>query len=255
MSATHTRELQARGYTVFESIYDPEWVAQIRAEIEGIHAELGHPRCFAPDNQELSPGVNLCAAGMAVRRLLQMRPRWAASILQPEVVAAMRGALGHDMVLEIAGCVVSDDSRPFFGWHMHVGGVDDGEYRKREQWPTVTNQVQRVMTLTYLQDLNEDNGPMLILPRKLGDPAAPPHDLDAESWDGQVELRVPAGSLVAVDECTWHAVRPKRGPGLRIFLGLAYAARDAPVGGWADDEIGELATLPQSSELLRSLLR
>jgi ectoine hydroxylase-related dioxygenase (phytanoyl-CoA dioxygenase family) len=253
-SAAHTRELQERGYTVFESIYDPEWVAQVRAEIEGIHAELGSPRCYTPGNQELRPGVNLCAAGMAVRSLLSLRPRFAADLIKPEVAAAMRGALGQDMVLEVAGCVVADHSRPFFGWHMHVGGVDDGEYRKHDSWPTVSK-MQRVMTLTYLQDLTDDNGPILILPRRIGDPTAPPQDPDAGSWDGQVELRVRAGSLVAVDECTWHAVRPKRSPGLRIFVGVSYAARDAPVGGWADERVGELGELEQSSELLRSLMR
>lgn len=253
-SAAHTRELQERGYTVFESIYDPEWVARVRAEIEGIHAEVGSPRCYTPGNQELRPGIHLCAAGLAIRRLVRLRPRLAANIIKPEVAAAMRGALGDDMVLEVAGCVVSDDSRPFFGWHMHVGGIDDGEYRKRDHWPTIGT-TQRVMTLTYLQDLTDDNGPMLILPRKVGDSTAPPQDLDAGSWEGQVELRVPAGSLVAVDECTWHAVRPKRGSGLRIFVGLGYAARDAPVGGWADDQIAELGGLEQSSELLRSLMR
>jgi hypothetical protein len=254
VEAAHTGELLERGYTVFESLYDLEWVAKIRAEIEDIHAELGHPRCYLPGNQELRPGVNLCAAGMAVHRLFLMRPHWTASLLRPEAVAALRGALGHDMVIEVAGCVVSDESRPFFGWHMHVGGIDDGQYRKSGQWPTITK-MQRVMTLTYLQDLTDDNGPMLILPRKVGDPTAPPHELDAGSWAGQVELRVPAGSLVAVDECTWHAVRPKRTPGLRMFLGVGFAARDAPIGGWADREVRELGELEQSSELLRSLLR
>lgn len=252
-SAAHTHELLERGYTVFESIYEPTWVSGIRGEIEAIHAELGHPPCYSPDNLELRPGINVCAAGLAVRRLFMMRPHWTASLLRPEVVAALRGALGADMVLEIAGCVVTDSSRPFFGWHMHVGGIDDGAYRKSGNWPTVTR-MQRIMTLTYLQDLDDDNGPVLIHPRKLGDPTAPPHELDARSWDGQVELRVPAGSLIAIEECTWHAVLPKLGDGLRMFLGVSYAARDAPVGGWADDRIADLGTLAQASELLRSLM-
>ncbi|PRP97520.1 Phytanoyl-CoA dioxygenase PhyH [Enhygromyxa salina] len=252
--AAHTQELVERGYTVFESVYPPEWVAQMRADIEGIHTELGKPNCYAPDSVELAPEINLCAAGMAVRRLLHLRPRWAASILRPEVIAALRGALGHDMTLEIAGCVASDKTRPFFSWHTHVGGVDDGEYHKTGNWPSV-NATQRVMTLTYLQELTDDNGPMLIYPRKVGDPLAPPQDPDAHAWAGQVELRVPAGSLVAIDECTWHAVRPKADEGLRMFVGLTYAAREAPVGGWADDKLAELAGAPEASELLRSVLR
>jgi hypothetical protein len=252
--ATHTRELVERGYTVFERAYDPGWVANIRADIEGIHAEVGRPRCHAQGNVEVAPDIYLCAAGMAVRRLLHLRPRWAGSVIQPEIIAALRGALGDDMVLEVAGCVVSDDSRPFFNWHTHVGGVEDGEYHQTGIWPSV-DRTQRVMTLTYLQDLDDTEGTMLVYPRRVGEPIAPPHDPDARSWPGQVELRVPAGSLVALDECTWHAVRPKLDDGLRIFVGLTYAAHDAPIGGWADDELPALADDEDASELLRALVR
>lgn len=253
-AATHTRELLERGYTVFERLYDPDWVTDIRADIEGIHTEVGRPRCHAPGNVELTPDINLCAAGMAVRRLLHQRPRWAADIIRPKLVEALRGAIGDDMILEVAGCVVSDSSRPFFDWHTHVGGIDDGKYKNSGAWPTVTR-IQRVMTLTYLQDLDDQNGPMLVYPRCVGEPIAPPQDPEAKTWDGQVELRVPAGSLVALDECTWHAVRPKLDDGLRIFVGLTYAASDAPVGGWADPELPKLAEREGTSELLRSLIR
>jgi ectoine hydroxylase-related dioxygenase (phytanoyl-CoA dioxygenase family) len=254
-AAGHTNELLERGYAVFESVYDREWVAEVRADIEDIHAQLGSPRCWSADARELAPGVVSCAAGLAVRSLFRQHPRHLATLLHPRAVAALQGALGSDMVMEVAGCVVSDSSRPFFGWHMHVGGIDDGEYRRTGEWPMSGTSVQRVMTLTYLQDLTDDEGPMLIIPRKLGGSTAPPQALDALDWDGQVELRVPAGSLVAVDECTWHAVRPKRNAGLRIFLGVGFRARAAPIGGWADTEIGELGTFPQASELLRSLSR
>jgi hypothetical protein len=252
--AAHTRELIERGYTVFERLYPPEWVAALRADIEAIHVEVGQPRCHAPDNQELTPDINLCAAGLAVRRLLRLRPRWAADIVRPEVVAALRGALGDDMVLEVAGCVLSDRTRPFFGWHAHVGGIDDGVHHKAGGWPAVST-IQRVMTLTYLQDLDDDNGPMLVHPRRVGDPIVMPHDGDAQDWPDQIELRVPAGSLVALDECTWHAVRPKLDDGLRIFVGLTYASRDAPIGGWADDQLAALGDSEHASELLRSLIR
>ncbi|MFO7564877.1 MAG: hypothetical protein R6X02_19690 [Enhygromyxa sp.] len=252
--AAHTRELIERGYTVFERLYEPEWVAALRADIEDIHAELGQPRCYLLGNQELAPGINLCPAGLAVRPLLHMRPRWAADIVRPEVVAALRGALGDDMVLEVAGCVLSDRSRPFFGWHAHVGGIDDGVYRRAGGWPTVSK-IQRIMTLTYLQDLDDDNGPMLVYPRRVGEPVVMPHDGDAEAWPGQIELRVPAGSLIALDECTWHAVRPKLDDGLRIFLGLTYASADAPIGGWADEQLGAVADNEHASELLRELVR
>jgi hypothetical protein len=255
--ADHTQELIERGYTVFERVYDPEWVAAIRADIDSIHAALGRPSCHAAETVELAPGISLCAAGLAVHRLLDTRPRWASDLVKPQVIAALRGALGQDMVAEVAGCVVSDRSRPFFGWHTHIGGNDDGTYRQTGIntgiWPQV-NTPQRVMTLTYLQDLGDDNGPLLVYPRKLGDTIAPPHDPDDLSWDGQVELRLPAGSLAVVDECTWHAIPPTHEDALRMFVGVAYAARTAAVGGWADTKLHELATRPEPSELLRELL-
>jgi hypothetical protein len=252
-AAAHTRELVERGYTVFERLYAPEWVRALRADIESIHAEVGRPRCYASGSEELAPDIHLCPAGLAVRRLLHLRPRWAADIVRPEVVGALRGAIGDDMVIEVAGCVVSDSSRPFFPWHAHVGGVNDGEYRRSGVWPSITR-TQRVMTLTYLQDLDDQNGPMLVYPRRVGEPVEPPQDPDKLAWDGQVELRVPAGSLVALDECTWHAIRPKLDEGLRIFVGLTYAARDAPIGGWADNELSGVAASEQASDLLRSLV-
>lgn len=253
-AGAHTRELVERGYTVYERLYEPEWVAALRDDIERIHAEVGRPNCYAPGNLELAPDINLCAAGLAVRRLLHLRPRWAANIVRPEVTDALRAVLGDDMLLEVAGCVISDRTRPFFAWHAHVGGINDGVYHETGVWPSVTR-TQRVMTLTYLQDLDDQNGPMLVYPRRVGEPIAPPHDPDALDWDGQVELRVPAGSLVALDECTWHAIRPKLDDGLRIFVGLTYAARDAPIGGWADDKLPAIAESEHASELLRTLVR
>lgn len=248
-------ELLELGYTVFEALYDREWVAGVRADIEEIHAEAGRPPCYAAAPRgELIEGVFACPAGLAVPGFLRRASRWAGSTVHEDVVGTLRRTLGADMVLEVAGCVISDSSRPFFGWHNHVGGHDDGIYRATGSWPPVARP-RRVMTLTYLQDLDEDAGPLLVFPRRVGEPSDPPRDPELERWPGQIELRPRAGSLVIIDECTWHAVLPMRAEGLRLFVGLAYAARDAEVGGWAHASVAELAELPDASDLLRSVLR
>ena len=250
----HETELRERGYTVFEALYDRDWVAGVRADIEAIHVEAGEPGCFSRTPSERIDGVIACAAGLAVPGFLRRCPRWAASTVRPEVVETLRRTLGEDMVLEVAGCVISDASRPFFGWHDHVGGVDDGAYRSTGRWPPV-DRPRRVMTLTYLQDLDDAIGPVLVYPRAVGEPTSPPHDPELRDWPGQVELRVPAGTLVVIDECTWHAVRPMQADGLRAFVGLAYASREAEVGGWAHASVAELPALTEASALLRSVVR
>ncbi len=66
-------------------------------------------------------------------------------------------------------------------------------------------------------------------------------------------LRPRAGSLVVSEECTGHAVEAATAPDKRIFVGLAYAAAPAEIGGWADPTIAEVGA-HHTDPLLRSLL-
>jgi len=249
--SAHARELGERGYTVFERAYDPAWVAALRADLEGLHSSLGSPSLHDPSGRSRAPGIDLCAAGLAVRSLLAQRPSWASTLLHPEIIASLRRLLGDDMVLEIAGCVLSDHTRPFFPWHSHIGGLDDGVYWRRGAWPAVTG-VERVMTLLYLQDLDSETGSMRVLPRAAGDPTGPAGDRELDTWPGAVELSPPSGSVIALEQCTWHAIPQMRGPGLRIFVGTTFAARAAEPAPFADPELRRWA---DASPLLGSLLR
>ena len=247
--AGHATALRERGYTVFERAYDPSWVAVLRGELEALYEALGRPPLHDPGHRELAPGIQLCAAGLAVHSLLAQRPAYASTLLRPAIVAAIREVLG-DMVLEVAGCVISDRTRPFFAWHTHVGGVDDGVHRRRGVWPEVGG-VERVMCLLYLQDVDDARGPMLVLPRAAGDPVALPYDHTLENWPGQVELRPPAGSVIAIEQCTWHAIRQMQGPGLRMFVGTTFAARTTAPAGFVDPS---LARYTEASPLLASVV-
>lgn len=229
----HSHALRSRGFTVFEGVFPRPSVEALRGELVAIHDALGRPPLDTREDRELAPGIGLCAAGLAIRSLLTHRPAWAASLFHPDVVAAIRDVLGDDMTLEIAGAVISDHTRPFFAWHSHVGGVDDGVHWRRGEWPQVP-EPERVMALLYLQDIDDDTGPLLVHPRAPGDVTGPPHGRELAEWPGQVELRPSAGSVVALEQRTWHAIRRMRGPGLRIFVGLTFAARRAAPGGFVD---------------------
>ncbi len=171
-------------------------------------------------------------------------------MVRSDVVAAIRGYIGQDVEIELTGAVIADSHRPFFEWHTHIGGIDDSKYRHAGIWPQF-DEPQRVMTLLYVQDLDAENGPLLVFPRGVREPTAPRHDPYALSWPDQVELQLPRGSVVVMDQCTWHAVRPKTNAGLRSFIGCYFKSPKAPPTEWIDES---LRGFVGGGELLQSLL-
>ncbi|RLB53330.1 MAG: hypothetical protein DRJ42_12215, partial [Deltaproteobacteria bacterium] len=227
------RELNERGYSVFEDLVGPAEVQSLKETIEGAVAQLAPASLWAASNVELSGGAVVTAAGLALTRIFDAHPALLEGVLPPRLVDAMRAFLGETAVLEIAGAVVNDASRPFFPWHTHIDGVDEGDRVRAGEWPEPP-EAQRVFTLLYLQDLDEETGPLYVLPRHSGDPTPPPHPILRRNWPGMVELRPRAGTLVALDQCLWHAAASLTGPGLRTFVGCYFAARGAPRHPWAN---------------------
>lgn len=235
-SAAHAQEILERGFTVFENAYDEAWVEATRAEILADYEALGSPKLWTRDSEQLAEDVVVCMAGLTVHGLLPRFPERGKTLLKPEIVQAFRQVLGQDMYMEVAGWVISDKHRPFFDWHIHADGQDDSYHLKRGFWPKIET-AQRMMALLYLDDLDEERGPLLVHPHKIGEPLDPPHDTSLENWEGQVELKVPRGSLVAIEQCTWHAVRKQLGEGPRIWICCTFVAQGAPRCGWFDERL------------------
>jgi Phytanoyl-CoA dioxygenase (PhyH) len=246
----HARRLFDEGFAVFESAYDTAEVDALRSGIEELYVKLGSPPCYAADFRILGPALHVGAPGLIIAKLVERRPDFACRILKAPIVETMRRVLGRDMYLELTASVIADETRAFFAWHTHIGGQDDGAYRTTGQWPDIPRP-RRIGTLLYLEDLDDDNGPLLIYPRAAGGPTAPPHDLGAQDWEGQIVVRAPRGTVVAMDECTWHAARQKRTPGLRILLGCNFVSRDAPRAPLIEHSLREHV---DGGELLRSVV-
>lgn len=223
---------------MFEDVLDAAQVGRLRDAIEALARAIDPPAYHSAETRVLSDAAMLAAPGLAIHRLLGQRPELAPLVLHPPVVDALRGVLGHDMVLELAGAVVSDQSRPFFTWHTHIDGEDEGARLRAGTWPAVTRP-ERVLTLLYLDDLDEEAGPLYVYPRRVGDPTAPPGDPNARRWEGQIELRPRAGTLVALEQCTWHAAASRQSPGHRVFVGCYFAAADARRPEWADAALAD----------------
>ena len=226
-----------RGYAVFEHLRAPHEVARLRAALDAARARLDPPALYAPESRPLDDDAFLTTSGLALPRFLPRHPALFPLVLDPRLLAALRQLLGP-LRLELAGGMISDPSRPFFRWHTHIDGEDEGERVRRQAWPA-QRAPRRVLAILYLDDLDADGGPLLVHPRRVGDPAAPPHPIDDDDWPGQVELQPRAGTLVALEQHTWHAVRRQLRPGPRRFLGCYLAAADAPPAPWAHPDLAD----------------
>jgi hypothetical protein len=235
-AAGAARELLERGYTVFERIYSADEVDFIRDRLTLAYDRLGRPRLSANPPSYPAPDVEIGPPGLVLFRLASQFPELASRLYKAPVIDAIRAVLGDDMHLEQAAGVLSDSTRPFFDWHVHTGGAD-GEYYGHKRVYTRFQRSERVTTLLYLDDITEQAGELLVYPRKLTDPTEPPLRETLESWPGQVEIRCPRGSMVVLEQCTWHAARRKESPGIRAFVGSYFAARGAVASPLFDDTL------------------
>ena len=236
------RDIVERGFAVFEDVVDPEGVQTLRRAVDEMLEVIDPPRYYAAQTEMVSDNVAVTSTGLAISRILDTRPELRPRMVHAPVLDALREVLGDDMRLELAGAVVSDETRPFFRWHTHIDGEEEGSRVRVGAWRPVEG-VERVLTLLYLQDLDDTTGPLYVLPRRAGDPTPPPHDLDAQEWPGMIELRPRAGTLVALEQCTWHAAKSLTAPGLRVFMGCYFASPSTARPGWTDAGLADAPLL------------
>jgi hypothetical protein len=226
-----------RGYAVCEGLLDPDELSRRRAAIVDVVAELGWPALWAPARQPLTEVAAITPTGLG---LMYPRPELDWSAPPAGMRAGLAALLGPDARIEAVGALVTDRSRPFFTWHTHIDGEDEDVRHRAGRWPSIAR-LRRVFTLLYLDDIDDDSGPLLVLPRREGDRCEPIADLDATEWPNQVVLRPRAGTLVVLDECTWHAARAMNRDGLRIFIGGYFASADTPPAPWVVGDMERVA--------------
>jgi hypothetical protein len=244
------RELFERGFTVFERAYSADEVDYFRGHLTRVYDDIGRPRLSANPPYQPAPDVEIGPAGIVFHKLTTHYPEMAARLYKRPIIDTIRGLLGEDMHLELPAGALSDSSRPFFDWHIHIDGVDDAYYDNKRVYRAFERS-ERVTVLLYLDDLTEDNGRLLVYPRKLEDPTAPPYDPKLHDWPGRVEIACPRGSMVVLEQCTWHAARQKTSPGVRGFIGSYFAARDAKPSPLSDESLKDYRG---DDELFRSIL-
>jgi len=243
------RDLYTQGYTVFERAWSDDEVDTLRGHLVSKWEELGRPALQVNPPVEIGDGVT-GPAGLTFPKLATRSPELASLFFKPFIIDTIRGALGDGMRLELVAGVLSDKTRPFFDWHVHIDGVDDEYYNYKRPYRRFSKP-ERVTHLLYLDDLCEDNGELLVLPRKISDPTEPPYERTLEEWPDQVEIRCPRGSVVILEQCIWHAARPMRVDGLRCFIGSYFVAEGAKMTPIADRD---LVNWGGTDELFRSVV-
>jgi hypothetical protein len=213
VSAQAADLLKSRGYVVLPRLLSPALCAQVVLELE---ADYGDGSRASKDD------------GHVIRDVGDISEAAREALSHPEVLGVAAAYLGGDVRVEATAGIVSDARRPFMPWHCHVGGID--QERLRPLLPTLQIDVpQRVMGLVYPGGCEGESGPLVVSPRRLGDPLGPPGDPKDPAWPGAIEIHAEPGTVVVADEALYHAVLPQRRPGLRVIVG-AYWVRASVAG-------------------------
>ncbi|MFO7564876.1 MAG: hypothetical protein R6X02_19685 [Enhygromyxa sp.] len=246
-----SQQLIDRSYAVLPGHWDPAKLARIRAALLGIYARLDHPPLWSSKPRWQGENVEISDTGLVIHKLLSFDPELHADLIDPQVVEIIRGALGHDMHLEFAGAVITNHTRPFFKWHNHVGGIEDEKYRRLGLRPAI-ERPERIAMIVYLDEMGPGTGQLLIHPHRVSGAADPPGPIEQLHWEGQVEVSGGPGTVVMIDQTTWHAALPRTvDHELRLFFGLWFAASCVPKTERIDES---LVAIDSPDPLLRSLL-
>lgn len=246
-----TQQLIERSFAVVPGCYAADKVARLRRALLDIYSRLDRPPLWSQEPQQLGENLELSATGLVIHKLLSFDPQLHHDLLEPDIVAIVRGALGDDMHLEFAGAVITNYTRPFFKWHNHVGGIEDEKYRRLGLRPPI-ERPERVAMIVYLDEMGPGAGQLLIHPQRVSGAAGPPGPVEQPDWEGRVEVSGPPGTVVMIDQTTWHAALPRTvDQELRLFFGLWFAASCVPETERVDES---LFSIDSPDPLLRSLL-
>lgn len=194
------------GYLVRERLVPMEHVEVLRAALDETVAR--------DDRLEISSAGRF--GGVFLRHLMDKHPAFLEFLDFAPTLSVARAVFGPFVqVRGFTGRVCyPDDPNQETVWHFHQRLVPD-------PLPPLFMRPQTLDVLLYLDDIDDRNGPLCVLP---GSHNRLEEDLSASDFDdkpGQVVLRLPAGSAVICHGALWHRALPTR-PGGTIRRLLLY---------------------------------
>lgn len=204
------RFLEEEGYLIRPSLITGELLERLRQAADELEAE-------ALKHTDPTAGLNF--GGLFIRNLIDRHPVFLETLLKFEpLLSVARAVIGpqvqiHASVLRVAYPHLENQA---VEWHFHQRVVPDPE-------PAFFLRPVVVDNLIYLDDLTDESGPLVVLPRShLRNDDLMSGDLSPKP--GEVKVLVPAGSVVTSHSSLWHrAIAPLPTGGKRRLLILGYS--------------------------------
>jgi phytanoyl-CoA dioxygenase PhyH len=203
------RTLVRDGYLVRERLVPMAHVERLRAALDETVAR--------EDRLETKGGKRF--GGIFLRHLADKHPAFLELLDFPPAVSVARALFGPLVQLRgFTGRVCyPDDPHQETVWHFHQRLVPD-------PLPPMFSRPQSLDVLLYLDDVDDRNGPLCVVP---GSHHWLEEDLSASDFEekpGQVILRMPAGSCVLAHGSLWHRALPTQpGCAMRRLLLFGYS--------------------------------
>lgn len=199
------------GYLIRESLFSAGHVLRLKNALDELsEREVG------------TVGISKAAAfgGLFLRHLMDKHPVFLELFDFPPLLSVARAMLGPQVqVLPMTARVAyPDQPNQETHWHIHQRVIPD-------PIPAFFSQPHVIDCLIYLDELNDANGPVCLVP---GTHLRKHEDLAPNRFDempGQVTVRAPAGTCVMIHGNLWHRAMPTCPDGaVRRALILPYAA-------------------------------
>lgn len=210
------RSFAEAGYLVRERLFQGELLERLRAALDEVAAAESSPTA----SMGMGEGMNTSRrfGGLFLRHLMDKHPAFLDLLKFPPLLSVARALLGPQVQVRGLSARISYPEQPNqeTHWHFHQRLIPD-------PLPPFFSRPQTIDALIYLDDVNDANGPLCLVP---GSHQRINEDLPEDQYGdlpGQITLRVPAGSCVMCHGSLWHRALPNRPDGaVRRLLLLGY---------------------------------
>lgn len=195
------------GYLVREELFQGEALERLRQALDRLEAREWEPFQAAKTNAEKR------SWGRIPRHLMDKDPVFLELLKFQPALSIARAMMGPLVRLRGLSARISypGGEQHETPWHQHLRVVS-------QPLPPWFSRPHCIDVLIYLDDLDEDTGPVCVVPQSHDWLDREPPFGSYEPVDGEVELRVKAGGVVMVHGNLWHRALPTVGKKRRMLI-------------------------------------
>ena len=219
------QRLMRDGYLVREAIVGGDDLARLRSALQEV----------IDRDPEVEHGRDTFS-GTYVRFLHEKHPTFMELLDWPPALSVARAVMGPALWMRVFTGRLTKPGEAFteVEWHLHQRMIP-------QPLPPMWCRPQTLDCLLYLDELDEHNGALAVLPGSHEWLDSNLDAFDTAPKEGEVVLRLPAGSLVLAFGSLWHRALPTDGTRTRRLLLFAYAPvwlKGSSVGRRPPDGLG-----------------